>query len=315
MDESVRSFIGDEQMRIHGHPPGRQRGVSYASAGRPRRRVIIVHASDIHFGKPHLPELSEALVRFVHDLGPGAVVISGDLTQRAKAAEYRAARAFLDSLAPYPVIATAGNHDVPLYRFWERVLAPRRNYRSVIGAAPDTVLDADPGPGAPGGVRFVALDSSSPLRAIVNGRVTARQLEFADRFFGAAPAGALRVLVVHHNLVDPGDGPKAPPLRGAARILDRLPCWGVGLVLAGHVHRSHLGHGGGDGREGADADVPLILAGTASSNRGRGRERGRNSFNLIRVEESGIEATVYLYSRSAGRFQPAESRRYPGAFR
>lgn len=275
--------------------------------------MIIFHASDIHFGKPHLPELSKAVVGFVHDLGPDAVVISGDLTQRARAAEYRAARAFLEALAPYPVIATAGNHDVPLYRCWERLLAPYRNYRSIIGSDPDTVLDVDPGPAASGGARFVALDSSSPLQAIVNGRVTARQLEFAEQSFAAAPAGALRVLVVHHNLVDPGDGLKAPPLRGAGRVLDRLPRWGVDLVLSGHIHRSCLGDGGG--RTGTDGGVPVILSGTASSNRGRGREEGRNSFNLIRVEESGIEATVYLYSRNAGRFQPAESRRYPGAFR
>ena len=212
--------------------------------------MIIFHASDVHFGKPHLPELSEALVRFVHDLGPDAAVISGDLTQRAKATEYRAARAFLDALAPYPVITTAGNHDVPLYRIWERVFAPYRNYRALIGPDLDMVLDIE-GKGVPGGARFVALDSSSPRRAIVNGRVTARQLEVADESFAAAPAGALRVLVVHHNLVDPGDGPNAPPLRGAGRILDRLPRWGVDLVLSGHIHRSYLGGGG----EGAGAEL------------------------------------------------------------
>lgn len=275
--------------------------------------MIIFHASDIHFGKPHLAELSEALVRFVHDVSPDAAVISGDLTQRARAGEYRAARAFLDALSPHPVITTAGNHDVPLYRIWERVFAPYRNYRSIIGPDRDAVLDVDGGPGAPGGARFVALDSSSPLRAIVNGRVTARQLDFADRSFAAAPAGALRVLVVHHNLVDPGDGPRAPPLRGAARILDRLPRWGADLVLSGHIHRAYLG--GGDEGVKPSGGVPVILAGTASSNRGRGRERGRNSFNLIRVEGSGIEVTVYLYSRDAGAFQPARSRRYPGAIR
>ncbi len=285
-----------------------------AAQGEGRRDcVIIFHASDIHFGEPHLPALSEALVRFVHELGPDAAVISGDLTQRARAGEFRAARAFLDALSPCPVIATAGNHDVPLYRIWERVFAPYRHYRSIIGPDLDTVLDIGGGPGVPGGARFVALDSSSPWRAIVNGRVTARQLEFADRSFAAAPAGALRVLVVHHNLVDPGDGPKAPPLRGAGRIVDRLPGWGVDLVLSGHIHRAWLGGGGEGGR--VDGGVPMILAGTASSNRGRGRERGRNSFNLIRVEGSGIEATVYLYSRDAGGFQPAESRRYPGTFR
>ena len=275
--------------------------------------MIIFHASDVHFGRPHLHELSEALVCFVHDLGPDAAVISGDLTQRAKASEYRAARAFLDALAPHPAITTPGNHDVPLYRFWERLFTPYRKYRSIIGPDLDTLLDVGAAPGAPGGARFVALDSSSARRAIVNGRVTARQLGFADEAFAASPAGALRVLIVHHNLVDPGDGPRAPPLRGAGRILERLPRWGVNLVLSGHIHRACLG-GGGEG-VGMHGGVPLIVAGTASSNRGRGGERGRNSFNLIRVEESGIEATVYLYSRDAGRFEPAESRRYPGAFR
>lgn len=275
--------------------------------------MIIFHASDIHFGKPHLPGLSEALVRHVHELGPDAAVISGDLTQRAKVAEYRAARAFLDALAPHPLIVTAGNHDVPLYRFWERLFVPYRNYCSIIGPDRDPVLDVGGGAGTPDRARFVALDSSSPRRAIVNGRVTARQLEHAERSFAAAPAGAFRVLVVHHNLFAPEDEPKAPPLRGAGRILDRLPRWGVDLVLSGHIHRSYLG-GGGEG-PGPQGDVPMIVAGTASSNRGRGRERGRNSFNLIRVDESGIEATVYLYSGEAGRFLPSESRRYPGAFR
>lgn len=274
------------------------------------RCVTILHASDIHFGRPHLPGLSEALARFVHDLGPAAVVVSGDLTQRARAAEYRAARAFLDVLAPHPVIVTAGNHDVPLYRIWERVFAPRRNYRRIIGPGLDTVLDVDGPPGTPRAARFVALDSSSPLRAIVNGRVTARQMEFAERCFAAAPAGALRVLVVHHNLVDPGDGPAAPPLRGAERVLERLPGWGVDMVLSGHIHRAYLG-GGGEGTH-PDVRTPVILAGTATSTRGRGRERGMNSFNLIRAEGPAIEATVYLYSRTAGRFQPAGSRRYSG---
>ena len=275
--------------------------------------MTILHASDIHFGERHLPELSRALVRFVHDLRPCATVISGDLTQRAKAREYRAARVFLDSMAPCPVIFTAGNHDIPLFRILERLFAPYRNYRRIIGPDRDTVLDVGGNGGEPGAARFVALDSSSPRRAIINGRVSARQLDFAAGAFAAAPAGALRVLVVHHNLVEADEGPRTLPLHGARRVLERLPRWGVHLVLSGHVHRSYLG-GGGDGA-GARGGVPILLAGTATSDRGRGRERGRNSFNLVRVGESEMVATVYLYSRDAGCFRPARSRRYPGAFR
>ena len=273
----------------------------------------ILHASDVHFGKPHLPELSGALVRFVHRERPRAVVIAGDLTQRARTDEYRDARAFLDALAPYPVIVTAGNHDVPLYRVPERFFAPFRNYRAHIGPALDTVLDVEGGAADHGDARFVALNSCAPRRAIVNGHVRSGQFDFADRSFAAAPAGALRVLVIHHNLTDPADGVYGQPLRGARRVLQQLPRWGVDLVLSGHVHRAHLASSAVTGSPDTKAGVPILLAGTATSNRGRGSERGRNSFNLIRAGESGIEVKVYLYSRDAGDFLPAGGRRYPGA--
>ncbi len=277
--------------------------------------MTILHASDVHFGKPHLPELAEALVRFVHRQRPGAVVVSGDLTQRARAAEYRAARAFLDSLKPHPVIVTTGNHDVPLYRVGERLLAPFRNYLAHIEPALDSVVDVEGGEGGRAAARFVVLNSCAPRRAIVNGRLRSPQLDFAHRWFAAAPAGALRVLVVHHNLIDPADGVYGRPLPDARHVLQLLPRWKVDMVLSGHVHRTHLTVSTAAGPPGAEAGVPILLAGTATSSRGRGRERGRNSFNLIRAGESGIEVTVYLYSRDAGDFLPAEMRRYPGASR
>ncbi len=254
-------------------------------------------------------------MRFVHRERPGAVVVSGDLTQRARAAEYRAARAFLDSLAPYPVIVTAGNHDVPLYRAAERFFAPFRNYLAHIEPALDTVVDVEEGEGGRAGARFVALNSCAPRRAIVNGRLRSSQLDFAHRWFAAAPAGALRVLVVHHNLIDPADGVYGRPLPGARHVLQQLSRWKVDIVLSGHVHRTHLTVSTAAGPPGAKAGVPVLLAGTATSSRGRGRERGRNSFNLISAGESGIEVTVYLYSRDAGDFLPAEVRRYPQASR
>lgn len=254
-------------------------------------------------------------MRFVHRERPGAVVVSGDLTQRARAGEYRAARAFLDALAPLPVIVTAGNHDVPLYRVRERFFAPFRNYLAHIEPALDTVVDVEGGEGGRAGARFVALNSCVPRRAIVNGRLRSPQLDFAHRWFAAAPAGALRVLVVHHNLIDPADGVYGQPLQGARHVLQLLPRWKVDMVLSGHIHRTHLTVSTAPGPSGTSAGVPILMAGTATSSRGRGRERGRNSFNLIRVGESGIEVTVYLYSRDAGNFLPAGVRRYPGASR
>lgn len=288
--------------------------------------MIILHASDLHFGKPHLPAVAEAILRFVEEQDPDVIVVSGDLTQRAKAAEYEAAKRFLARLAPRPRVVTAGNHDAPLYRVWERIVAPYRKYRTHIGDRLDTVLDvgrtANPetlsAPArahAPTGAhrrpraRFVALNSSAPRSAIVNGRLTDAQLGFAAQAFAGAGPHDLRVLVVHHNLVGPLDGERIHLLPRARRILRAVEAWGVDLVLSGHIHRSHLGlsrRETGDRQHG----VPVVTAGTASSSRGRGPETGRNSFNLVRVQKSSLEVMVYLYSEDSGCFMPATSRRY-----
>ena len=76
--------------------------------------MIVLHASDLHFGKPHRPAVSEAILHFVTEHGPDAIVISGDLTQRAKVGEYRAARHFLERLAPRPVWSRRGTTTFPL---------------------------------------------------------------------------------------------------------------------------------------------------------------------------------------------------------
>lgn len=269
--------------------------------------MIVLHLSDTHFGKPHRPAAAAAAAALAKQAAAGAVVVSGDLTQRAKAAEFRAARAFLEGFSPLPVVVVPGNHDVPLYRFWERIAAPWRQYRSALGGflagsrSLDVALDVAPAGGSPG-IRFVGLASAAPRTAVVNGRVSRAQLDFAARAFGAAPRDACRALVVHHNLVRAGDqGP--PPMRGAHRVLSRLDEWGVDLVLSGHVHRTWLA------KSAAGTGVPLVHAGTASSSRGRPPETGANSLNLIRASTSNIEVTPYLFSREHRRFLPAETRR------
>ena len=290
--------------------------------------MIILHASDVHFGKPHRPVVAEAILHLVQDQDPDAIVISGDLTQRAKAREYQAARSFLNRFAPRPVVVTAGNHDVPLYRVWERLFAPYRNYRRYIGNEHDLVLDVSgakdhaalPAAGPAhasasarqrGGARFVALNSSAPHSAIVNGRLTGAQLSFAAKAFADADPHDLRVLVVHHNLLRPDDGEPVHTLPEARRILCAIKEWGVDLVLSGHIHRAHLGWGRCASSGDREGGVPVVTAGTSSSSRGREPETGRNSVNLVRVHESSLEVTVYLYSEDSGCFAPAESRRYP----
>ena len=289
--------------------------------------MIILHAADLHFGKAHRPEAAEALLHLADEVDADAVVIAGDLTKRAKKREYLAAKDFLARLAPRPVIVTMGNHDVPLYRIWERLLAPYAKFRRYIG---ETQPIRDIHKECPLPARFAALNSSAPYSAIVNGRITRTQLSHAALAFAFAPGGeqgVLRILVLHHALVDPGDGERVQPFPDARKMICHARGWGVDLILSGHIHRSHLGCGVCD-PESFDADrafndpfrfvplrekrgIPVLIAGTASSLRGRGPERGMNSVNVIVASDSEMEAVVYLYSDKSKKFERWKSRRYP----
>ena len=68
---------------------------------------------------------------FVERQRPDLVVVSGDLTQRAKPEQFRQARAFVDRIEALgvPTLTVPGNHDVPLYRVWERIFNPFGCYR------------------------------------------------------------------------------------------------------------------------------------------------------------------------------------------
>src|SRR4051812_18078443 len=94
--------------------------------------LTLLHISDLHFGPYYVPHVGEALLAAAEQLQPDVIVASGDFTQRAKAAEFAAAREFHDRLPPAPQVVCPGNHDVPLYRVWERIRRPHELYRAYI---------------------------------------------------------------------------------------------------------------------------------------------------------------------------------------
>ena len=71
------------------------------------------------------------MIEHVAQLKPDLVVVSGDLTQRARIEQFKEARRFLDSL-PSPQIVVPGNHDVPLYDVLSRFARPLARYRRYI---------------------------------------------------------------------------------------------------------------------------------------------------------------------------------------
>lgn len=231
-------------------------------------------------------------------LSPDIIVISGDFTHRAKPAEFEAAREFLHRLPPLPRIIVPGNHDVPLYRIWERLLHPHALYRNYLADTLDTSLYADD-------AVFVGLDSTAPYRAIKNGRLSRKQLAFCEHVFAAVPEDKLRVVVMHHHLVPAPTFRRTRPMPGAKRTLEAFTRMRVDIVLAGHLHRAYVGHSldvyAGENR---DHGIIIVQCGTTTSCRGRGLEREKNSFNLITLSDSNILVVHYHYHERIAVFEP-----------
>ena len=267
--------------------------------------LTILHGSDLHFGKPFNAKVAGVFQKAIRDLSPDLLVLSGDFTQRAKVGEYREAREFLRTLPDLPVVVTPGNHDVPLYRVWERLFAPLRNYREFISPELDTVTTV-------GGATVVSLNTTAPLQAIVNGRLRDRQLLFAADAFHEAPEGVLRVVVLHHHLAPAPDYEPDQVLPGFQRCFDAFSKMKVDLILGGHLHRAYIAHsldaypGGSDGH-----GIVIAHSGTTTSRRGRARERNKNSFNLIGISGGHIVITHYLHVEEGGGFFPVGTHVFP----
>lgn len=92
---------------------------------------VLLHISDTHFGTEQAPVV-EALVALAAQQRPDVVVLSGDITQRARPAQFRAAKACIERLGA-PVLAIPGNHDIALFDLWARLTRPYARFSAVFG--------------------------------------------------------------------------------------------------------------------------------------------------------------------------------------
>lgn len=243
-------------------------------------------------------EVGESLRRFAERLRPDCIVASGDFTQRARPEQFQAARDFLDALPDVPTIVTPGNHDVPLYRVWQRLTDPYRHYAEYISPELDTVTRI---PGA----TIVSINSTAPRRAIVNGRIHRWQIDFVRQALEGVPEDDLRIVVAHHHFAPPPDWEGGDVMPKAKRALDAFTEMRVDLVLGGHLHRAYIGssldlYAGRDREHG----IVIVQSGTTTSRRGRAREAEKNSLNVLRLDGTTIRVTHYMYFSDAGGFVP-----------
>lgn len=271
--------------------------------------LTILHISDIHFGPPYVPKVGEALLRKSSQFNHDVLVVSGDLTQRAKPEQFAAAREYLDQLPGEVKIVVPGNHDVPLYRIVERLWTPHREYQRHISEELDTATRVE-------GATFVALDSTAPRTAITNGRISPEQLEFCREQFRETPSEDAKIIVAHHHFAPAPDYEKDQTLPNAQRAMDCFLSLGVDMILGGHLHRAYIGNSlDVYPKSNRERGIVIVQSGTSTSRRGRGRERERNSFNVIKISSQMLRVTHYMYFEDTGEFGPLSRHYFPRAGR
>ncbi len=187
----------------------------------------ILHVSDLHFGARDDPVLERALTALVERVQPDLVIASGDLTHRGRAEEHDRAAAFLRRLE-LPVVAVPGNHDIP-YTFPARFTQPWREFEQRWQTT-EPVHTTD-------GVHVVGVNSVRPWRH-QSGGVADAQLDRVAARLREAPPGALRVVVLHHQLIGAPWRTRKKPVAKRNHVLARLVDSGAELILGGHIHQS-----------------------------------------------------------------------------
>ncbi len=253
----------------------------------------IVHLSDLHFGRVDAALLAP-LRALVARLAPDLVVVSGDLTQRARSEEFQEARAFLDSL-PGPQMVVPGNHDVPLYNVFTRFLTPLRKFRRYI--------TADLQPEYVDGEMVVLGINTARSLTFKDGRVSHEQVDHLRQRLAGLDQNLIRVIVTHHPFDLPDNFKEDDLVDRAPMAMDMFARAGVDLLLAGHLHASHAGSTAHRYKFPGYAAL-MVQAGTATSTRGRGES---NSFNVIRVEPDTIEVERYSWQEAGAAFESAST--------
>jgi 3',5'-cyclic AMP phosphodiesterase CpdA len=233
--------------------------------------------------------------------GPEVVVLSGDLTQRAKPEQFREARAFVDRI-PVPTLVVPGNHDVPLYRVWERFFAPFGAYRSHFDQELEPVYRDD-------SLLLVGINTAHGL-TFTGGKVRKRRLHQVRDLFAEVPESVCKIVVAHHHFVPPPRFGSQGVLRNAFDAIDLFSTVGVDLILSGHQHQAFIANSEEFYPKGRPP-VVIVHSGTTTSNRGRGVEEDRNTCNWIEISDRRIQVCHCRWEAELDRFAEHSRHLYP----
>lgn len=230
---------------------------------------ILLQVSDPHFGTDQEPVVN-ALVELASQLAPEIVVLSGDITQRARRAQFRAAREFVDRLKT-PTVVIPGNHDIPLFNVAARAFVPYGNYMREFGGNLEPEFESS-------AFLIVCTNTTRPRRH-KDGEISREQIARVSERLRCASREQVRIVVTHQPVLVIRAQDEENLLHGHEAAVRAWCEAGADVVMGGHIHLPYI-------RSIRDrfGDLPrriwAVQAGTATSWRIRGEIP--NSVNVLR---------------------------------
>lgn len=256
----------------------------------------LIQISDPHFGTEQPPVVA-ALIDLVKRLNPLAAVLSGDITQRARRAQFESARSFVDRLGVRHRLVIPGNHDIPLFNIVARMFFPYAGFARAFGSVLEPQVQCD-------GFRLIGVNTTRPSRH-KDGEISAAQIERVVRDLRGARAGQLRIVVTHQPVHVLRSSEVHNRVHGYRSAVQAWAAAGADIIMGGHIHLPYVAL-----LRDEFPELPrrcwIVQAGTSVSHRVRANQA--NSVNVIH-HNSGTDCRVerWDYDAAVSNFQLVQS--------
>lgn len=193
----------------------------------------IAHISNLQFGSAG-KTMQNQLLESLTEQQPELVIISGDLTRRAKCDEFSEAADFLAKLKT-PCLCVPGNHDLAAFNLLERFLYPWKTWRLLIDS------DLEPQKSTPDYV-VIGINTARRWAGLFDwnqGKISRRQARGVCAALQEKSVAQLRLLVAHHPFWLPARYHHRHLIKGRDMAVSRLSRAGIDVILSGHIHRAY----------------------------------------------------------------------------
>ncbi len=244
-----------------------------------------LHLSDLHWGRKFSPSFAYTLREFIKREAFKFILISGDLTQRAKKREFLAVKRYLNSLE-VPYLSVPGNHDIPLYPIHFRFLAPFYKYKKYFSRDLEPeIIDKK--------FCFFGISTAHSFTGS-EGRIKIKQIKkLKIKFLRTSPSQFI-FLIMHHPLICSDPLNRDRTIWGSSSLIDLFMEVSPDIILSGHFHNRFF-YNLRDFYPKLPKDIYLFFASKSTTERGRKKEINFSGFNMIELKEKSLKVKIFLF--------------------